>query len=103
MTGLRLRVFQARIEVGPFQFGIHEVHHARDVASVVRKEGFSHDPLVLIAHLKSLATATPASAQGRHTHYSPKMAKTASRLRPPHSEGCRPWRPLAAALPVWAT
>src|SRR5215469_627748 len=42
MTNLRLGILRARIEVSPFQIRVHQLHHPRDVASVVSQEGLGH-------------------------------------------------------------
>src|SRR5579863_52511 len=50
-AGLRLRIFMGRIQVGPLQARVHELHHARDVTPVVGQEGIAYDPLALVTHL----------------------------------------------------
>ena len=51
MAGLRLRVLQLRVPVGPVDLRVHEVHHPSHVAAVVGPEGLTDDPLILVAHL----------------------------------------------------
>src|SRR6266567_1827822 len=82
MAGPRLRICEARIEVGPFQVRIHQIHHPRDFAPVVGQECLADDPLVQVAHLESLATVMSQSgARVGASHYHPAITTTASRLR----------------------
>jgi hypothetical protein len=66
-AGLRLRIRTGRVQVGPLQAWVHELHHARDITPVVGQEGIAYDPLVLVTHLGRLTTICPGqpSMSGR--------------------------------------
>src|SRR6185503_19332100 len=78
VADLRLRVLQLRIAVGPVDLRVHEVHHPCHVAAVVGQEGLTYDPLVLVAHRKSLTTVVPPLVPwGRRPTLWPKRPGTA--------------------------